>query len=83
MTRSLILEAFGTFTPGESLSRTISGAERADAFYEAFDAHAQTMGWASDRPQPEVPAFWSTKRARLPQPGTYGRPLRCMGSGWH
>ena len=70
MMQHLVLEAFGEFTPGESLSVTGTGTgdERDDVFLRMFDAYARVMGWASASSRPDSRALWNLRSAELASP---------------
>lgn len=65
MMQHLVLEAFGEFTPGESLSASGTADERDDVFLRMFDAYARVMGWASASSRPDSPALWNLRSAEL------------------
>ena len=65
MMQHLVLEAFGEFTPGESLSALGTGDERDDVFLRVFDAYARVMGWASASSRPDSRALWNLRNAEL------------------
>lgn len=72
MMTHLVLEAFGEFIPGDSLSALGTGDERDDVFLRVFDAYARVMGWASASSRPESRALWNLRSAELASHETDG-----------